>query len=207
MSSRSSSSTDGTLHRTASANTASYCQLAWKPRCRLRCASHLKSKELERDVLTGKDIVCLSTQDWNGLWTRKQRFMKMFAEAGNRILYIETPVHLLGLDFLPNDPRRFFRFLEGPRLMQERLYVATLPILLPMFQMSSLINEANQTLIGMTLRHWLKKLRFERPLLWIYTPFSARLIDLIHNSGAVYECVDEFRAARGLVRSSVIGRM
>src|SRR6058998_860732 len=104
MNSRSTKLTDGTLHPTASGNTASYWQLVCKPPCRFRCASHLKLKELEPDVLTGKDIVCLSTQDWNGLWTRKQRFMKMFAEADNRVMYIETPVHLLGLDVLPKDP-------------------------------------------------------------------------------------------------------
>ena len=54
-------------------------------------------------MLTGRDIVCLSTQDWTGLWTRKQRFMEMFAANGNRVLYIETPVHMLGLDVLPRD--------------------------------------------------------------------------------------------------------
>src|SRR5439155_12236032 len=85
-------------------------------------------------MLTGRDIVCLSTQDWNGLWTRKQRFMKMFAENGNRVLYIETPVHLFGVDVLPKDPLRFFRFMSGPRPIGDRLFVATLPILLPMFQ-------------------------------------------------------------------------
>src|ERR1051326_8074013 len=99
-------------------------------------------------MLTGKDIVCLSTQDWNGLWTRKQRFMKMFAEAGNRVLYIETPVHLLGLDVLPGDPGRLFRFLAGPRFIQNGLHVATLPILLPMFQMFRSINSINQSVIG-----------------------------------------------------------
>jgi glycosyltransferase involved in cell wall biosynthesis len=158
-------------------------------------------------VITGRDIVCLSTQDWNGLWTRKQRFMKMFAENGNRVLYVETPVHLFGLDVLPGDPKRFFRFRQGPRAVAPRLHVGTLPILLPMFQMSHAINAVNQRLIGMVLRSWIKRLGFEKPLLWIYTPSSAAIVDEIPNAAAVYECVDEFRAARGLVRSSVIGSM
>jgi glycosyltransferase involved in cell wall biosynthesis len=158
-------------------------------------------------MLKNKDIICLSTQDWDGLWTRKQRFMKMFAEAGNRVLYIETPVHLLGLDVLPHDPGRFLRFLKGPRAVQDELYVATLPILLPLFQMSALINALNQAIIGFFLRSWIGRLGFHKPLLWIYTPFSASLVDKIDHSGAVYECVDEFRAARGFVRSKVVGRM
>jgi glycosyltransferase involved in cell wall biosynthesis len=158
-------------------------------------------------VLTGSDIICLSTQDWDGLWTRKQRFMQMFARNGNRVLYIETPVHLLGLDVLPGDPGRFFRFLKGPRLIESNLHVATLPILLPFFQMSHTINAANHVLIRRTLRRWISRLGFRKPLLWIYTPFSESLVDDLENTASVYECVDEFRAARGFVRSTVIGAM
>src|SRR4051812_26991799 len=141
-------------------------------------------------MLTGRDIVCLSTQDWDGLWTRKQRFMKMFAENGNRVLYVETPVHLLGLDVLPQDPLRFFRFLKGPRAIQPGLYASTLPILLPMFQMFGTINSINQAIVAMVLRAWIRQLGFDKPLLWIYTPFSAELIGKIDHTDAVYECVD-----------------
>jgi len=156
---------------------------------------------------SGVDIVCLSTQDWNGLWTRKQRFMKMFAEHGNRVLYIETPVHLLGVDVLPGDPARFFRFLRGPRNVQPDLYVGTLPILLPMFQMFHWVNAVNQAAIARILRKWIRRLGFQNPWLWIYTPSSAAIVDRVPNAGAVYECVDEFRAAKGLIRSSVVGAM
>lgn len=161
---------------------------------------------MRRFMLTGRDIVCLSTQDWNGLWTRKQRFMKMFAEAGNRILYVETPVHLLGLDVLPQDPGRFLRFLGGPRWIQDRLYVATLPVLLPFFQMSHLINRWNHQIIRRLLRKWIRGLEFSSPLYWIYTPFSAAVLNGT-SADAVYECVDEFRATRGFVNAKVIGEM
>jgi glycosyltransferase involved in cell wall biosynthesis len=158
-------------------------------------------------MLSGYDIVCLSTQDWHGLWTRKQRFMQMFAENGNRVLYVETPVHLLGLDVLPHDPDRFFRFLKGPRRLGRNLHVATLPILLPFFQMSHAINAANQAVVAFTLRRWMRRLGFAEPLLWVYTPFSSALVDSLRNECCIYECVDEFRAAKGFVRSNVIGNM
>jgi glycosyltransferase involved in cell wall biosynthesis len=153
------------------------------------------------------DVVCLSTQDWNGLWTRKQRFMQMFAGQGRRVLYIEMPVHLLGFDVLPQDPSRFLRFLKGPRPVDANLYVATLPVLLPFFQMSHRINAANTVLVGAMLRKWMRNLGFEKPLLWIYTPSSAPLLERVPHSGVIYECVDEFRAAKGFIRSSVIGEM
>ena len=158
-------------------------------------------------MLTARDIVCLSTQDWQGLWTRKQRFMQMFAQSGNRVLYIETPVHLLGLDVLPQDPTRFFRFLKGPRRVEPNLHVATLPILLPFFQMSHTLNAVNHVLVRAMLRRWIRELGFREPLLWIYTPFSASIVDGIDHSFSIYECVDEFRAARGFVRPDVVGKM
>ena len=158
-------------------------------------------------MLTGEDIVCLSTQDWTGLWTRKQRFMQMFSANGNRVLYVETPVHLLGLDVLPHDLSRPLRFLRGPRQVEPNLDIATLPILLPFFQMSHAINSVNHIIVRAMLKRWMAALRFRKPLLWIYTPFSESLVEDIENSGVIYECVDEFRAARGFVRSSVVGAM
>jgi hypothetical protein len=158
-------------------------------------------------MLTGRDIVFLSTQDWNGLWTRKQRFAQMFARNGNRVLYIETPVHLLGLDVLPGDPARFFRFMKGTRRIEENLHVATLPILLPFFQMAHSINAANQVLVAYMLKRWMRHLGFNNPILWCYTPFSEPLLRYIPHSASVYECVDEFRSAKGFVRSDVVGAM
>jgi len=158
-------------------------------------------------VLSGYDIVCLSTQDWNGLWTRKQRFMQMFARTGNRVLYIETPVHWLGFDVLPADPSRILRFRQGPRRVENNLHIATLPLLLPAFQMFRAVNSLNHRIVRMYVRKWIRSLEFVDPLLWIYTPFSAPLVESVPHRGVVYECVDEFRAARGLVRSSVIGEM
>jgi glycosyltransferase involved in cell wall biosynthesis len=158
-------------------------------------------------MLTGRDIVFLSTQDWNGLWTRKQRFAQMFARNGNRVLYIETPVHLLGLDVLPQDPLRFFRFMKGCRRIEDNLHVATLPILLPFFQMAHSINAANQVLVASMLRGWMRDLGFKNPILWCYTPFSEPLLRRIPHAASVYECVDEFRSAKGFVRSEVVGAM
>jgi glycosyltransferase involved in cell wall biosynthesis len=158
-------------------------------------------------MLTGRDIVCLSTQDWKGLWTRKQRFMHMFANAGNRVLYVETPVHLLGLDVLPHDLSRFWRFLDGPRPIEPGLHIATLPILLPFFQMAHTINAVNQRLVVFQLRRWMRTLEFRKPLLWMYTPFSEPIVRRLDHSASVYECVDEFRASRGFVRADVVGAM
>src|SRR2546430_5687237 len=71
------------LHPMASANTASYWQLAWKPQCRFRCASHLKSKELERDVLAGKDI--RSEEHTSELQSQSNLVCRLLLEKKNAI--------------------------------------------------------------------------------------------------------------------------
>ena len=48
-------------------------------------------------MITGHEIVCLSSQDWTDVWTRKQRFMRHFAAQGNRVLYIETQASLVSV--------------------------------------------------------------------------------------------------------------
>lgn len=40
-------------------------------------------------MLKDENIICISTMGWDFLWTRKQRFMDMLADYGNRILYVE----------------------------------------------------------------------------------------------------------------------
>ena len=115
-------------------------------------------------MITGQDILILSTQDWNALPTRKHHWARRFARQGNRVLYIEQQMHWLG--WIADITRQFGRvgrWLRGPRLVEERLWVFTLPIVLPFFQMSAAINRFNNWLLAPVLRWMLKKLTG-----WIY---------------------------------------
>lgn len=155
-------------------------------------------------MITGQDIVCLSTQDWNDLWTRKQRFMQRFARQGNRVLYIEAPMTWASLGFLRADWRRPFRWLGGPRQVEPNLYVATPPLLLPFFQMFRIINNLNIACLSPLLRRWIRTLGFHRPILWTYLPHTEGLVGRLGDRLAIYDCVDELSSAQGLVRPEVI---
>jgi len=155
-------------------------------------------------MISGWDIVCLSSQDWNDLWTRKQRFMQRFARQGNRVLYIEAQASLASIGILRADWRRMFRWMPGPRRVQNNLYVATLPLVAPCFQMSIGINTLNNVFLSAVLRRWIKQLDFRRPVLWTYNPHSESLIGKLGEQLVVYECVDELSAAKGLVRGEVV---
>ena len=156
-------------------------------------------------MTTDFDILILSTQDWDALPTRKHHWARNFAARGNRVLYVEQQMHWLG--WLVDWRRQFgraWRWLSGPREVSERLWVFPLPIVAPCFQMSSLINSFNNWLLAPVLRWALGRIHFKRVVLWAYTPHSAGLVDRMGEQLVVYECVDEFSAARGLVRGKTI---
>lgn len=156
-------------------------------------------------MLSGHDIICISTQDWDDLWTRKQRFMTQFARQGNRVLYVEQQVHLLGyVKRFKARRKRIISWLSAPRRIEENLYVYTLPVVLPFYQMSPWINGINNCFIAAILRKQLLSLNFKAPILWIYAPYSYRLAGKLGEKFVIYECVDELSAAKGLVKGEVV---
>lgn len=155
-------------------------------------------------MITGHDIVCLSSQDWDDLWTRKQRFMQRLARQGNRVLYIEAQASLVSAGVLRADLSRAGRWRAGPRPVEANLHVATLPLVCPGFQMSLAVNAVNNALLAPLLRRWAGQLRFDRPVLWTYNPYSESLLGRLGERLAIYDCVDDFSSARGLVRRTVV---
>jgi glycosyltransferase involved in cell wall biosynthesis len=151
-----------------------------------------------------RDVVCLSSQDWSQVWTRKQRFMQRLARRGSRVLYVNLQVSWASLGYLKADWRRPFRWMSGPQQIEPNLFVATLPLALPGVQMSRRINALNNAFMAPIIRRWLRGLGFTRPVLWTYTPHSENLVGRLGESCVVYECVDEFAASRGLVRADVV---
>ncbi len=159
-------------------------------------------------MLRGYDIICLSTQDWDDLWTRKQRFMLRLARQGNRVLYVQQQLHLAGyLRQFRAQWRRPFISMAGSRRVEENLYIYTLPILWPGDMMSLAANRFDYVVIARSLRREMARLGMRRPILWTYVPTAARLAGVLEESLMIYECVDDFRAARGLVKREVVGQL
>ncbi len=159
-------------------------------------------------MIDGHDILCLSTQDWDAMPTRKHRFMRWFAEGGNRVMYVEQQMHWAGwLADVKHQFSRAWRWLKGPRKVAPNLWVFTLPIVLPFFQMSGLVNRVNNAFLLPVLRAQAQRLDFRSPILWTYTPHSADFIGRLGEKAAIYECVDDFTASKGLVNGGVVGRL
>lgn len=160
------------------------------------------------EFVTGIDFVILSTQDWDALPTRKHRFSRWWAEDGNRVLYIEQQMHWAGwLVEIRRYFPRLWRWLQGPREVAKGLWVFTLPIVLPFFQMSRLINAVNNLFLRPVIKTQMKRLGFEAPVIWSYTPHSAGFVGTLNERAFIYECVDDFPSAKGLVRETVMWKL
>lgn len=156
-------------------------------------------------MLKGENILCLSTQDWNDLLTRKQRFMKILAASGNRVLYVQQQMHWLGwLADLKNQFSRIYRCFTPPRQLEKNLWVLTLPLVIPGFQMYPLINRLNNRLLLPYLKHHLARLGMKSPILWSYTPHCGDFAGKLGEKLFIYECVDEFEGARGLINKKAV---
>jgi glycosyltransferase involved in cell wall biosynthesis len=154
--------------------------------------------------LQGQDIVTLSTQDWSDLWTRKQRFMLQFARQGNRVLYVESQFHYLTyIKRFKSQWRRIYRFIQGPRRAEPNLYIYTPPLLLPAFQIFPLLSKINNFVLSFFLKSAMRKIGIKSPLLWLYSHYNQPLIKKLGCKRALYECVDEFSGAKGLIKPEV----
>jgi glycosyltransferase involved in cell wall biosynthesis len=166
------------------------------------------SAALNLDVnrgLSGENIITLSTQDWNDLWTRKQRFMLQFARQGNKVLYVETQFHWISyIRLLKRHWRRIYLFLLGPREIEPNLFIYTPPLLLPAFQIYPVLAAINNFILGIFLNMVMRKIGMKRPLLWMYSHFNQPLIGRLNAKRALYECVDEYSGAKGLIKAEVV---
>ena len=156
-------------------------------------------------MVNNQSIICISTADWEDFWTRKQRFMLKFAQQNNKVLYIEQQMHVLGyLKHFRLHWKRVYLWLFGSREIFENLFVYTLPILLPFYKKSPVINKINHLFALALIRREAKKLRLKNPILWIYPPESNVLIGKFNEKAVVYDCVDEWSAFKGMLKKRVI---
>ena len=153
------------------------------------------------------DIIWVSTQDWNDVWTRKQRFAQCFARSGHRVLYIESQLHWLGYLRIKSVQRayRLYQFLNRPKLVEPNLYIVTPPLLLPGQMMSRTINRINKYLLISQILRLVKKYHFHNPVLWLYPPDSVELVGKFNESVVVFDCVDDWSQFKGLVSRKKVG--
>ena len=155
-------------------------------------------------MLTGHDIVCISSVDWEFHWQIHHEIMSTLAANGNRVLYIEnTGVRAPGVSDMSRVRQRirnWWRSTKGFRLERENLFVYS-PLFLPL-PYSRAARWLNRTLLFRPLRRWMAVTGFTRPIAWTFlpTPTARDLIHEVDPGLTIYYCADDFSASSQAAR-------
>lgn len=152
-----------------------------------------------------RKIVCLATSPWYPIPTRKQQVMSRIPDA--EILYFDPSVtYLAPLKDKAARPGLSNYKKEGvhPR---ENITVYSLPPVLPFFYKFRWINKLNQRRMARFVCRKMQAHGFTDAVLWVYSPVTADLVDLVPHKGLVYDCVDRHSAYGGLMDPALVDRM
>jgi glycosyltransferase involved in cell wall biosynthesis len=158
-------------------------------------------------LLHGRNIVCISTIDWDYLWQQHQAVMSVFARNGNRILFVEnTGVRVPRWRDRDRIGRRLKKALGGAGRFRSVVPNVVLysPLALP-FPYSRLAQYWNRTFVARGIRDWMRANGFVDPILFSFLPtqFTLDLVDLLAPAASVFYCSDKFSetspAARPIV--------
>jgi len=147
-------------------------------------------------MLKNKNIICISSIDWDFIWQGHQEIMSAFARNGNKVLFIEnTGVRSPGIrdiSRIKNRVKNWLKGVKGIRKETGNLYVFS-PLVLP-FPYSKLARCINRRLILPVLYKWMKVMDFDDPIVWTFlpTPLSIDIADNITKKLFVYYCIDNF---------------
>jgi uncharacterized SAM-binding protein YcdF (DUF218 family)/glycosyltransferase involved in cell wall biosynthesis len=155
-------------------------------------------------MLTGRDVICISSVDWDFHWQIHHEIMSTLAAHGNRVLFVEnTGVRTPGVSDISRVRQRianWWRSTKGFRLERENLFVYS-PLVLP-FPYSRIARWVNRMLLFRPLTRWMAVTGFQRSIVWTFlpTPTARDLIREVDPSLTIYYCADDFAASSHAAR-------
>lgn len=146
--------------------------------------------------LQNQDIICISSVDWEPLWTRKQQVMSRLP-VSNRILYVEPPISWLSPIKDPACWGKWRTWKEGIRPLSDNIFLLSPPVMPPFGNVYTGVNRINQKILAGTIRDATRRLNMRDPILWTYLHSSAPLAGSLGEKLLVYDCVDEHSEYKG----------
>jgi glycosyltransferase involved in cell wall biosynthesis len=151
-------------------------------------------------MISGRDIIYISSIEWNFLWQGHQEIALRLAAAGNRVLYIEnTGVRAPGLADVSRVAFRLKRWARalassGVREVAPNIFLCS-PLVLPPFG-PRWQRTLNRRIFLPLVRRAARSLGMRDVLIWTYLPTDTT-VDLIKQlrgpeSRVVYYCVADF---------------
>lgn len=155
-------------------------------------------------MLYKKDIICLSSIDWDFIWQGHQEIMAALVEQGNRVLFIDNMgVRPPSFRDLPRLKQRFLNWWRGTKGFREErtnLFVYS-PLIIP-FPYSSIARLINRRILLRNLRRWMSVVGFRRPIVWTFlpTPLALDIIDQLGSQMTIYYCIDDLSSSSSRAR-------
>ena len=148
-------------------------------------------------MISGQSIICFGGEDW---WYHhphsKNHLMKIFARAGNGVMFVNSiSMGLPGLankDLLPRIARKLRSYSRLARTTAEGITVVS-PAALPFFG-NRAVRAINRRLLSTQLGNLARRRGFSRPILWIAIPTAAEMIGSFDESLVIYHVSDKYDA-------------
>jgi len=154
--------------------------------------------------LTGQDIICVSTVDWEPLWTRKQQIMSRLP-ASNRILYIEPPQSFIAHLKDPGLRDTVSHCGQPAQRLQDNLWRYKPRRVIPFASRYPGINPLNQRRLAAEIQAQADLIGMKNPIIWTYNHTSCDLFAQLRHQLLIYDCVDEHGAYAGFNAGLVRG--
>jgi len=153
------------------------------------------------------DILYIASADYDEKsWVNAQHIAKRLGEKGFRVLYVNS-LGLRAPSTNIRDIKKIFKkiknFLFGMKNLDKNVFVIT-PLILPLRKFQ-IIEKINNFFLTIYLRYYMKKLCFNKIILWIFLPTAVNLMGKFNEKMVVYHCVDEY-SANPMVNKSLIKR-
>lgn len=149
-------------------------------------------------MIEGHDILCFAPGPWDDIWRNRHQIMTRLARA-NRVLYIEPWPQLRPVLRRLRSGGISLRDMRGPRLSlaRQNLYVYQPPLWAPRIARFP-FNMLTEAIYMAFLRQALRRLQFQRPILWLFLPDMEIFIGRFDEKLVIYHIVDEYAGYSGV---------
>jgi uncharacterized SAM-binding protein YcdF (DUF218 family)/glycosyltransferase involved in cell wall biosynthesis len=146
-----------------------------------------------------RDVICISSIDWDFIWQGHQEIMSRLAAGGHRVLFVENtgvrPLRWADLPRLRQRLRNWRRGTNGFREERPNLFVQS-PLVLP-FPYSGLARRVNSWMLTRSITRWMAAVGAARPIVWTFlpTPLARDVIASLDPALTVYYCIDDLASS------------
>jgi glycosyltransferase involved in cell wall biosynthesis len=154
-------------------------------------------------VFRGRDLLCFS-HDWTGDPLSKTHLMKLLARD-NRVLWVNSIGYRAPTATAADLGRAWRKLKAAAAPLTEpipNLHVLN-PLAIPAWG-SPLVRKFNRQFLRWQVRRAMRKLRFRRPINWVFNPAAAVLAGALGEDRVIYYCVDAYTAFSGVPSESLI---